>query len=134
MPKIHTTERFRVVHDSRMRPDDWKRFVEFPHFTRKWRDLGMDDDDLRALQLMLTVQPHLGPVISGTGGLRKVRFSRHGSGKRSGVRIGYAYYEEFGIVCLITVYAKSEQEDISAGTRKQIAKLLRVVGSYLDSE
>ena len=32
--KIHHTERIRVLHDRSMQPEDWKRFVEFPYFTR----------------------------------------------------------------------------------------------------
>jgi hypothetical protein len=74
--KKHSTH----THDVTARTDeplsDWKRFVEIPYFQSKWNSLGLDDDDLRALQIMLTASPERWPVIAGTGGLRKVRFAR----------------------------------------------------------
>lgn len=134
MAKIHHTERIRVVHDGSMQPEDWKRFVEFPYFTRKWKALDLDDEALRALELMLVAHPTMGAVIAGTGGLRKVRFARAGQGKRGGFRIGYSYFEEFGVICLITVYAKSDVADIPEGTKKEIKRLLEQTEKYLSGE
>jgi hypothetical protein len=123
-----------VVHHAGLQPDDWKRFVEFPYFTSQWKRYGLDDEALRALELTLVAHPDIGPVIPGTGGLRKVRFARTGGGKSSGFRIGYAYFEEFGIVCLITVYAKNDKEDIPEDQKRTIARMLRQVGDYLARE
>lgn len=102
--------------------EQWKQFVEIPYFTNKWRRLGLDDDDLRELQLSLVANPRLGPVIRGAGGLRKCRFAPRSSGKgKSGsFRVGYAYFEEFGVICLLAVFAKKDQGTISAAQRDQI--------------
>ena len=48
------------------------RFVETPVFTAAiQRHLG--DDQYRQLQIALMLRPEQGPVIQGSGGLRKVR-------------------------------------------------------------
>ncbi|HEY7117367.1 MAG TPA: hypothetical protein VH475_12315 [Tepidisphaeraceae bacterium] len=97
-PKKHSTDDI-IVHVTATGPlEDWKRFIELPYFRAKWIHLGLTDDDLRALQLALTAAPDRWPVVSGTGGLRKVRFAKSKSnrGKSGSFRIRYVYFEEFG--------------------------------------
>lgn len=48
-------------------------FVEIPLFTRRWREIGLGDSELQQLQIMLLKNPKSGPVMQGTGGIRKVR-------------------------------------------------------------
>lgn len=48
------------------------RFVETPLFTRIITGL-LDDENYRSLQIALMLRPEQGPIIRGTGGLRKVR-------------------------------------------------------------
>ena len=52
--------------------------------------------------------PLAGNVIPGTGGVRKVRWSRQGIGHRSGVRIIY-YNKTFTETWLLALYAKNEK-------------------------
>ena len=61
-------------------------FVELPPFERH-RAEYLGDEDLRALQSELMRHPEKGDVITGTGGLRKLRFgdTRRGKGKRGGL-------------------------------------------------
>src|ERR1700730_15736620 len=63
-------------------------FIETPVFTRQVREL-LSDEAYAAFQWHLAVNPGAGEVIQGTGGLRKVRWSAPGSGKRGGVRVIY---------------------------------------------
>ena len=42
---------------------------------------------MRSLQLRLVSQPDAGAVIAGTGGLRKVRWTTAGCGKRGRTRV-----------------------------------------------
>ena len=58
-----------------------RTFVEVPLFTKRWKEIGLGDDELRALQIMLLKDPESGPVMEGTGGIRKVRFSLENRGK-----------------------------------------------------
>jgi hypothetical protein len=62
----------------------------------------------------IATNPEAGDIIPGTGGVRKVRWSRQGSGKRGGVRIVYFYYNTEIPLYLLMVYAKARQENLSA--------------------
>jgi hypothetical protein len=48
------------------------RFVETPVFTAALRR-HLDDEPYRQLQIALMLRPEQGPLIRGSGGLRKVR-------------------------------------------------------------
>jgi hypothetical protein len=114
-------------------PTEWPLFVELPGFTRAWAALALDDADLRALQAAILSGPDRHPVISGTGGLRKLRFARpgEGRGKRGAYRACYACYLDDGIVVLAMVYGKNERADLTAAQRKEIAAALRIIGEQL---
>jgi hypothetical protein len=104
-------------------PEDLLHFVESTVFTKRWEELGLDDEeDLTALQLLIMSHPTGYPVVPGTGGLRKLRFSPPEArfGKSGGFRVCYVYFEEFGIVFLVYVYTKHEKDDLNAGERNAI--------------
>jgi DNA-binding transcriptional regulator YiaG len=63
-------------------------FIETPVFTRQVQEL-LSDEAYSAFQWYLALNPGAGDVIRDTGGLRKVRWSVAGSGKRGGVRVIY---------------------------------------------
>lgn len=64
------------------------RFVETPVFTAALRR-HLDDERYRQLQIALMLRPEQGPVIRGSGGLRKVRWTTPRGGKRGGLRVIY---------------------------------------------
>lgn len=68
----------------------------------------------------MTQNPDIGDVVKGSGGMRKVRWSRSGSGKSSGVRIIYFNRLANGEIWLVFIYAKSKLDSISAKTLKEI--------------
>jgi len=131
--KKHSTHTLNVTAHTEEPLDDWKRFVEIPYFQTKWKSLGLTDDDLRALQLMLTASPQRFPVIAGTGGLRKVRFARVKSsrGKSGSFRIGYVYFEEFGVIGLIAVYAKKDQATIPPSQKPAIKQAIQALRDWV---
>ncbi len=55
-------------------------------FTQQIQEV-MSDDDYTLLQRELCQNPKMGDLIPGTGGLRKVRWSTSGKGKRGGARV-----------------------------------------------
>ena len=61
-----------------------KTFIQTKEFSKNWDRLGFGDKDLRKLELELLRNASMYPVIKGTGGLRKIRFSFENEGK-SGV-------------------------------------------------
>lgn len=64
-----------------------RTFIEVPLFSKRWLEIGLTDDDLLQLQIMLLKDPESGPVIEGTGGIRKVRFPLDNRGKSGSVRV-----------------------------------------------
>jgi len=73
-----------------------------------------------ALRDALASNPELYPVIPGTGGVRKAWWGRQGKGKSGGVRVIYYYWISDEEVYLLSIYAKSEQEDMNAADRKAV--------------
>jgi hypothetical protein len=74
----------------------------------------------------LALRPKTGNVIPGSGGLRKLRWTAQGRGKRGGTRIIYYYQQKNEEIWLITIYAKNEAENIPAQTLKLIKEALDI--------
>ncbi len=71
--------------------------------------------------------PKMYPVIPDTGGIRKARAARGSGGKRGGARVIFYYWQVESTVFMLTAYAKSEREDLSAGEKKQIKALVELL-------
>ncbi len=50
-----------------------RTFIEVPLFSKHWKEIGLGEDELLSLQIMRLKDPISGPVIEGTGSIRKVR-------------------------------------------------------------
>jgi mRNA-degrading endonuclease RelE of RelBE toxin-antitoxin system len=87
-------------------------FVETPTFTKRVLQL-MDDERYAALQLFLAKRPAAGDLIRGSGGIRKVRWSGSGRGKRGGLRVIYYWWVAKDRISMLLVYRKNEQDDLS---------------------
>ena len=70
----------------------------------------------------LAANPGAGDVIPGSGGCRKVRWSRAGSDKRGGVRVVYFTRLAAGEIWMLLVYAKSVKDDIPGYLLREIRK------------
>ena len=75
------------------------------------------EDDRTAFINFIAVNPDVGDVIPDTGGLRKIRWSRPGTGKRGGVRVIYFYYDDTMPLFLLLIYAKTQQEKLDPGRK-----------------
>ena len=100
------------------------RFVETPVFTKVITS-AISDDEYRRLQIALMLRPDQGPVIRGTGGLRKVRWASSGSGKRGGLRIIYYWAPADRAFYMLYAYAKNEQGDLTPTQARQLGDLVR---------
>jgi hypothetical protein len=89
-----------------------KTIIEAKLFERQWPRLWTEEEHDEFIE-WIAGNPDAGDVISGSEGCRKVRWARRGQGKSSGVRIIYMKYDDYGNLILITLYAKSERENIS---------------------
>lgn len=95
--------------------------IESPLFSKLWPDYWTEVER-GEFAAFIANHPDAGDVIPGTGGCRKIRWSRAGSGKRGGVRVIYTARLKSGAVVLLVIYAKSAQENIPAHVLKQIAE------------
>lgn len=73
----------------------------------------------------LYLNPDSGVVIKGTGGVRKLRWQtgKSNKGKSGGVRIIY-YYEDEALIIMLSLYSKSEKENLTQAERNTLKKLL----------
>ena len=101
-----------------------REFVQLSQFTRQWKGLGCDDDDLRELEEFLCLRPDHGDVVIGTGGLRKVRWRFGSGGKRGGMRVLYVDFPAFEKLYLLGAYTKSVRVDLSKKEAAEVRKLI----------
>ena len=59
-------------------------------------------------------------MIPGSGGVRKLRWRQPGRGKRGGLRVIYFFEKSEDEIWLLTIYAKSEKDDMPAPILKRI--------------
>lgn len=104
-----------------------RTFIEVPIFTRKWKELGLSDENLRALQNELLENPKLGKAIQGTGGLRKIRIPIEDTGKRSGGRVIYVDIEVKETIYFINVYTKNEKDDLTEDEKKAFKAIVKIL-------
>ena len=99
-------------------------FVETPVFTGLVRK-SLDDDEYRALQLTLLLRPEQGPLIPGSGGVRKIRWGKEGRGKRGGLRVIYYWDKRSSRCFMLFLFAENEQGDLTPSQVRTLARLVR---------
>ena len=99
--------------------------VESPIFQKLW-PLYWDEEERAEFAFHIAGNPGDGVVIKGSGGVRKLRWSRPGTGKSGGVRVIYLSRTEQGEVYLITMFAKAVKENIPLTVLKEIRRALEI--------
>ena len=92
-------------------------------FTRQIIAL-LDDTHYAALQHALFLDPALGDIIPGSGGIRKLRWAAKGHGKSGGARVIYYWVVSAETILMLDAYAKNVKADL---TKDEIRKLRRIV-------
>jgi hypothetical protein len=82
----------------------------------------LKSDEQTAMEQAITAGPGKHPVIQGTGGVRKARWVRQGSGKSGGVRVIYYHMVVGSEIHFLFIYAKKDQADLTAEQRKIVKK------------
>ena len=99
-------------------------FIESSSFERLL-PVYLDDDEYSDLQQYLLQTPDAGEVVPGSGGVRKLRWRRRGSGKRSGLRVIYFVRYRPNEFWMLTLYAKARRENVPADVLKQLLEAFR---------
>lgn len=96
-------------------------FIETRLFTRLVQEY-LTDDEYRELQRSLIERPEAGAIISGSGGVQKLRWRAPGRGKRGGYRVIYYTKAAQRVIWMLTVYSKNVADSIPTRVLRQIRK------------
>ena len=68
--------------------------------------------------------------MEGTGGIRKMRWARQGTGKSGGVRVIYFFHSEGIPLYALSIYSKGDKDNLSAAERNELVKLVEILVGY----
>jgi hypothetical protein len=97
-----------------------KAFIYIDLFERTAGEF-LSDTVMEGVENLLEADPRAGMVIKGLGGVRKIRVSLPGRGKRGSMRLTYLYVEIKGRIYFLVAYPKNAQENLSASQMKMLA-------------
>jgi hypothetical protein len=115
-------------------PESLLEFFELEPFVRRWKKFGLPDEELGNLEIEIMAGPRLHPVIPGTRGLRKMRYSpaSWSKGKSGALRVCYVYFERWGAVALVIVYAKQEMDDVPESMKPAFNAAIDEIETHLE--
>ena len=99
-------------------------FIESAAF-EKFLAYYLDDDEYCELQQFLMRHPEAGRVVPGSGGVRKLRWRRGGTGKRGGLRVIYYVRYRPNQFWMLTLYAKPKRENIPSHVLQKLKEALQ---------
>lgn len=99
-------------------------FVESSLFER-YLPIYLDDDEYAELQQHMILNPEAGELVRGSGGVRKLRWSRAGMGKRGGLRVIYYVRFEPNEFWMLTLYSKSKKDNVPGHILKELLEAFR---------
>jgi len=100
--------------------------IETPTFVAEAARIWTDDERLEFFA-WIADDPEAGAVIPGSGGCRKVRWSRPGAGKQGGTRVIYFTRLHAGELWMLMAYPKSVKDSIPSHVLRQIRRELEDV-------
>jgi hypothetical protein len=101
--------------------------------TREFRSQAkklLGQEEILALINHLSQHPTDGDLIEGTGGMRKLRWRRPGTGKSGGYRVIHFFHDTNIPLFLFTVYAKSNKDNLSNSDVKILKKATSQIVSF----
>ncbi len=100
-------------------------FIETPLFSKLLYDY-LSEDEFRDLQGALIIQPDLGNIIPGSGGIRKLRWAVKNRGKRGGLRIIYYWFVSDEEIYFLYLYPKNKESDLSSDQLRKLKALVEL--------
>lgn len=106
--------------------------AETPTFTREAESL-LTEEERNDLTLFLAENPESGRIIEHTGGVRKMRWARKGSGKSGGYRVIYYYYAASIPLFALLIYPKNRKDSLTMEEKnilkKSVGEILKAYGA-----
>jgi hypothetical protein len=103
-----------------------KSIVALPKYEKQVKRLLADEERV-AMETSIAANPLAYPVIRGTGGFRKARWSRGTSGKSGGVRAIFYYFVLGDTVFFTLLYAKNELESLTHDQETELKRLAQAI-------
>jgi hypothetical protein len=100
--------------------------VETSVFARRAEKL-LTSEERDDLLLYLSMFHLAGDEISGTGGVRKLRYAVRGKGKSGGMRVIYYFFDEQNPLYALLLYGKNEQGNLSPDQKKYVTAIAAAV-------
>jgi hypothetical protein len=97
--------------------------VETSLFQKQW-PLYWSEEERGEFAAYIAEFPNAGNVVPQSGGIRKVRWRRAGTGKSGGVRVIYFTHTAEEEVVLLLMYAKAKTDNITGPKLKEIRRVL----------
>lgn len=97
--------------------------VETMAFTARVKKLGLSEDELASIYDIYAADPDYGKVVRNTGGLRKRRVAKEGTGKSGGYRVFSFFADRENPAFLLWILDKSD-EDTLTGEQENAFKTL----------
>ena len=97
--------------------------VETLLFQKQW-PLYWTEEERGEFAAYIAESPDAGAVVPESGGIRKVRWRRAGTGKSGGVRVIYFTRAAEQEVVLLILYAKAKTDNITGAKLKEIRHAL----------
>lgn len=96
--------------------------VELPEYIKRASSV-LSEEEREDIIEYLSENPKAGELLTGTGGIRKLRWKAKGKGKNGGARLIYFYFNKSIPLFMLTVFGKGEKGNISKSDRNDLAKL-----------
>ncbi|MDB5172451.1 MAG: hypothetical protein JWN51_1224 [Phycisphaerales bacterium] len=108
-------------------------FVQPAPFVSEWKRLRLTDEDLQKLESLIRENPAAGPVMKGTGGLRKIRFAppSWNQGKSGASRVCYVVFSEVQAIYFLAMFAKNEKSNLTPAEREFFRQWIAMIRADL---
>jgi hypothetical protein len=109
-------------------------FVQLQSFVDDAERLGLDDEDLQALEQLLLENPERGALMAGTGGVRKVRFAppSWNVGKSGATRVVYAHLARVAHVYFLMMFEKADQANLTPEQKQSCRAIMLELKAALE--
>ena len=97
--------------------------VETRLFQKQW-PLYWSEEERGEFAAYIAEFPNAGDVVPQSGGIRKIRWRRAGTGKSGGVRVIYFTRIAEEEVVLLLIYAKAKTDNITGPKLKEIRRVI----------
>lgn len=106
-------------------------FIQLPAYTETFLKLELTDDEQRAIEIAIMLNPILPPVLDGTGGVREFQFGVPQDGPGSlHLTAFYVYFPEAGKVALLGLFETDAVGELTIEERAELKQLFDEIQEF----